>query len=994
MTKVDSLSSPLEEKSRIAVAATFTADAVRHSIEYWIGELELPASVEFAPYNQVLLQLLDPASLFAENRRGLNVVLLRLEDLRCARGGESRSFSDGPESEREIEANLRALLATLRSAASGSGAPYLICIGAPAPTTNASFFSEMEELTRAELAGLSGVHLITAGSLSAMYPVADYYDAESDKLGHVPYSSQYFSGLGTTICRTFDALTRAPYKVIALDCDQTLWSGVCGEDGAAGISLDLPRRRLQEFMCAQREAGMLLCICSKNTEEDVAQVFDRRSDMPLRRAHIAAWRVNWRSKSENLKSLAVELQLGLDSFIFVDDNPMECAEVRANCRECLVLPLPSDVAKIPAWLSHVWAFDHLRITEEDRQRTAMWLQNRRRDELQATSQSLSDFIAGLELKIEITGMTPDQLPRVTQLTTRTNQFNFTTRRRSESDIQQLLSRNNLGILTAKVSDRFGEYGLVGVVIYELTGDSLEVDTFLLSCRVLGKGVEHRILARLGEIAIESGMKAVRVPFLTTAKNKPARTFLDSVGEPYRAEIAGGFVYDFPADAVAALRFDPQTAAAPRDSESRETPLSKAASGASSRSRDRASELALMSTDVKQILKAVESSRGWHPGATRDFKAPDTELQRQLAGIWQHLLRVDRIGIRDDYFDLGGDSLLAVQLFSQVHKLTGKQLPMVTLFEAPTIEKLAAILSRNGWQAPWQSLVPIKPGGSRPPFYCVHGVGGNILEYLDLAKYMDQDQPFYGIQALGLDGKQPNLTVEEMAAHYIEEVVAFQPRGPYYLGGSSFGGLVAYEMARQLHAQGASIAFLALFDTNGPGYPALLPTTTVWRHRVNRLRERVSLHWSNFLVCEPRQRPGYILEKARRWKNQRIDGTIERCKQLRDAAQDRYRRLFWTKAIREVNRAGHWAAGDYIAPEYDGHVTLFRATEQPREIVADRALGWGPLVKGGLEIIDTPGHHGAIVRDPRARVLAGHLAKCLRLAQSDEAARLIEETAQA
>ena len=177
-------------------------------------------------------------------------------------------------------------------------------------------------------------------------------------LGCVPYTPVFFTALATMIARRFHALQRAPHKVIVLDCDQTLWGGVCGEDGPQG---NLPRRcrrkALQEFMRAQHAAGRLLAVCSKNSEEDVREVFAQRLDMPLRHEHFATWRVNWSPKSENIKSMAKELNLGLDSFIFVDDNPVECAEVEANCPGVLTLQLPENPAEIPQFLKHCWAFD-------------------------------------------------------------------------------------------------------------------------------------------------------------------------------------------------------------------------------------------------------------------------------------------------------------------------------------------------------------------------------------------------------------------------------------------------------------------------------------------------------------------------------------------------------------------------------------------------------------------------------------------------------------
>ena len=373
---------------------------------------------------------------------------------------------------------------------------------------------------------------------------------------------------------------------------------------------------------------------------------------------------------------------------------------------------------------------------------------------------------------------------------------------------------------------------------------------------------------------------------------------------------------------------------------------------------------------RQALPAPEKTEAIVRG---NFVAPRDSIEQALANIWSEVLKVKRVGIHDDFFELGGHSLLAVRLFGQITKLTGKDLPLVTLFQAPTVEQLAAILRQEGWKTPWASLVPIKAGGTKPPFYCVHGIGGNILEYFDLAKYMDADQPFYGLQAIGLDGKRPtqDLTVEQMAAYYIGEIRTFQPCGPYYLGGSSFGGLVAYEMAQQLCAAGEEVALLAFFDTNGPGYPHYLPTMTACRRELGWWRDRAALHWENLLATERRKRLAYIREKVQRWNKQ----TRWKLQAIKYRLQQRVDRVFWPEAIRRVQVRGYRAATAYEPKPYAGRATLFRATEQPRGIYEDRTLGWGFLVLGGLEIFETPGHHGAIVREPRARVLAEHaLAK--------------------
>ncbi|HPU55900.1 MAG TPA: amino acid adenylation domain-containing protein, partial [Verrucomicrobiota bacterium] len=550
------------EALTLAVAATFTAEPVEESLRYWSNELELTAQIEFAPYNQVFQQLLDPLSVIMSNTRGLNVLLVRFEDWLDPDNAESRA--------EQLDRNAREFVAAVRNAAASARTPFLIILCPPseqAEETDAdNALERAAHFTANELEKAGGVHVVTTRELLETYPVARYHDRSSDELGRVPYTPEFFTALGTITIRKLHALRRTPPKVIVLDCDQTLWSGVCGEDGARGICIDAPRRALQEFMRAQHDAGRLLAICSKNNEDDVRDVFRQRSDMPLRAEQIAAWRLNWQPKSENIRSIARELDLGLESFVFLDDNPVECAEVEANCPEVLTLQLPEDPAQIPQFLRHCWIFDTLKVTEEDRSRTEFYRQNRERARLRSGSMSLADFIAGLQLQIEIAPMAPEQLARVSQLTQRTNQFNCTTIRRTEAELQHVAL--NSEILAVSAKDRFGDYGLVGAIVFSSANDGLDVDTFLLSCRVLGRGVEHAMLAHLGRLARERKLSWVLVHFHPSARNKPAADFLQEVGAQCREALNGGYVYRFPAKAAEATRFNPNSSAPPPEDASR------------------------------------------------------------------------------------------------------------------------------------------------------------------------------------------------------------------------------------------------------------------------------------------------------------------------------------------------------------------------------------------------------------------------------------------
>lgn len=541
----------------IALTSTFTAEPLQEPLSFWMNELDIPCVVKFGPYNQVFQQLLDPASTLSTNKGGLNVVLIRLEDW-WQGAGDLHSGQCGQESLRErVERNSKDLVKAMKFASANSRVPYLLCF-CPASERvqidggTARFFDSIERQTAEALRDVSGAYVVTSAEGSALYPVAEYEDQRANEVSHVPYTREFFQGLGTLIARRFYRINSPPHKVIVLDCDNTLWQGVCGEDGPSGVKVGPGYRALQEFMIAQRDAGMLLCLSSKNNEQDVWKVFEETPGMILKREHFVSSRINWEPKSGNLRSLSKELQLGTDSFIFLDDSATERAEVEARCPEVLTLQLPEQETEIKRFLSHVWAFDQLKITEEDRQRSDFYAQNAGRDQLLTSAVSLEDFLAGLELQVEFRPMTKAELPRVAQLLQRTNQFNFTSLRRSESEVDQLCLAGEAECQVIQLRDRFGDYGLVGAMIFTRRPGLLDVDNVLLSCRALGRQVEHRMLSHLGRIAREEQRKSVRIHFVPTPKNKPARDFLESIGATIPEGNGAACAIDFEPERIAEL----------------------------------------------------------------------------------------------------------------------------------------------------------------------------------------------------------------------------------------------------------------------------------------------------------------------------------------------------------------------------------------------------------------------------------------------------------
>jgi len=631
---------PLDDRA-IAITATFTAEAIQPGLAFWAGELGLDYEIRFAGYNQVFQELLDPAGLFARNRGGFNVALIRLEDWRAA-GADDEA---------------RRLVDALHSAARFS-APLTVVLCPPA-------HAEAEAIVRAGIADLPFVHLITPCEILALYPVAQIEDPHANELGHLPYTQEFFAALAAAVARKIHAVANPGYKVIALDCDDTLWAGICGEDGPQGVALDPPRRALQEFMAARRREGMLLALCSKNNEEDVVETFAAHPDMPLRLEDFAARRINWENKGANLAALADELGLGLDSVILVDDNPKECTEAEAAAPEVLALPLPADPDDIPDFLNHVWAFDRARVTEEDRERARMYQQNAERARAERSAGNLGEFLAGLKLEVSIAPMQPSQVARVAQLTRRTNQMNATLVRRNEAEIQAL----DAEILVVEVKDRFGSYGLTGVAIFRCDAATLAVDTFLLSCRALGRGVEHRMVARLGEIALERGLRLVEIPFVPGQRNRPAELFLQSIGA------IGGMT----AEAAAAVRYVV--------GQVHEPPSGEAVSGHGPAPRINYLKIATELRTPSAVLERIHAAS--HKPARAISEPPRTPLEQDLAKLWAGLLNVPAVGIRDNFFELGGHSLLAVQLLSRVRQIYGIELSLEVVYSGDfTVAELA------------------------------------------------------------------------------------------------------------------------------------------------------------------------------------------------------------------------------------------------------------------------------------------------------------------
>ncbi|MBW4630461.1 MAG: amino acid adenylation domain-containing protein [Iphinoe sp. HA4291-MV1] len=377
----------------------------------------------------------------------------------------------------------------------------------------------------------------------------------------------------------------------------------------------------------------------------------------------------------------------------------------------------------------------------------------------------------------------------------------------------------------------------------------------------------------------------------------------------------------------------------------------------------------------RVLPAPDTNR---LAVETSFVPPLDIVEQQLAQIWAEVLKVYPVGVKDNFFDLGGHSLLAVQLMARIEQQFKKNLPLATLFQNSTIEQLATILRQPIDASNWSPLVPIQPNGSKRPLFCVPGAGGNTIYLYNLAHHLGKDQPFYGLQPLGLDGEsKPHTRIEDMAAYYIEAIQSIQPEGPYLLGGHSFGGMVAFEIATQLHQRGYEVALLAILDSGAPGYRTNELdfdgiNDTRWLNRIASLFERIygkSLNLSEeaLKVLDPMEQLNYFKEQLQIVNLLPPDVGI---KQLRGLMQV-YKTNFQTVSV-------------YMPQAiYPAQVAFFKASESNAnsEILDELGLGWNKFSAQPLDIHLVPGDHITMLNEPHVQVLAERLRACIKQVQA-------------
>jgi len=562
---------------RVAWLASFTTELFSPYLAVEAARRGLLLEPYFAPFGQVEQVILDDASGLYAARPELAILAIRIEDTTPALAD---GFLGLPAAEvrRLVEDHVARIDGAVRALRQRSAARILVWNQPPLRRLAAGLADPGLELAQSEMvamcnqalarriAATSDAYVLDAHRVATELGTATFYDQKLAHLARMPFGARAQAALAGAIARSAAAMWRAPCKCLVLDLDNTLWGGVLGEDGISGIALgqDYPGSAFTAFqrvVLGYRDRGVVLALASKNNEADVVEVFAQHAGLLLRLDDFVARQIHWADKAGSLRAIAAELNLGLDALAFFDDSPVERAWVRQQLPEVTVIEVPASPLGYGDALDASGAFDLLAITREDRERTQLYHNDRARQRLADAAGSVDDFLRALGMRISIGAVAADTLPRVVQLLAKTNQFNTTTRRHGQAELEQLIAGGALA-LWMRVEDRFGDNGLVGVAIAvpepAPAALAFRIDSFLMSCRVLGRRAEHALLGSIARRARAAGATALVGEFVPSKKNAPAAGlyrdagFAAIPGEPGRWRLALGDADPRPSDLFSVL----------------------------------------------------------------------------------------------------------------------------------------------------------------------------------------------------------------------------------------------------------------------------------------------------------------------------------------------------------------------------------------------------------------------------------------------------------
>ncbi len=492
---------------------TIAATAARYGVSL---------SIHQAEYDQVMHEALDPQS--GINTSAPDAVLLALDYHALPFGGgmPSGAAIDYVETIREgLERGCRApvILQTVP-------VPPTPLFGSLDVSADVTLRRQVTDFNAAlvAMAQKRGDYVLDIAALAEMVGTQNWQDPAQWNLYKLPFAQSMVPIYAEHVARVIGAIRGTSRKCLVLDLDNTLWGGVIGDDGLTGIRIGQgdgiaeAHTEVQKMALALRERGIVLAVCSKNDDAVARQPFRELPDMILREDHIAVFQANWRDKASNLEAIAKTLNIGLDALVFMDDNPAEREQVRAVLPMVAVPELPDDVSYYARTILNAGYFEAVNFSEEDKKRAQQYQENARRAELESTARNMDEFLDSLQMKIEMAPVTPISVVRVTQLINKTNQFNLTTKRYTQAEVEAMMTNPDVIMIQVRLEDRFGDNGIISLGIGIVQDGVCAIDTWLMSCRVLGRRVEEMLLVEFVKQAKQRGAHELRGRYSPSEKN--------------------------------------------------------------------------------------------------------------------------------------------------------------------------------------------------------------------------------------------------------------------------------------------------------------------------------------------------------------------------------------------------------------------------------------------------------------------------------------------
>ena len=534
-----------DKKLKVAILSSFTLNGLSETLHVKCSDLGIRYQSYVSGYNQYNQEILNSKSKLYNFSPDVTFLII---DVRNFLGNSFHSAHNISDDERKVLAkekinDLENLVKTFEKNSKSKLVITTLNVPSYSPNgiieTKLEFgFHEMIEEVNTSLRQISKKHVslyvYDFRKFISKFGENNVFDNRQFHLGDIQIAFNFIPFLANDFMSYIKPMCGTNRKCIVLDLDNTLWGGIVGEDGFDGIELgDTPNGKafveFQKELLSLWNQGIILAINSKNNLEDAMKVISEHPNMILREKNFANIQINWDDKAINLKKIADEINIGLNSLVFFDDDKINCERIKQEFPEVLTVNLFGDPSQFSTILKELNDFNVLQRTAEDKKRGEMYSQQRERKNLERNVSNLNDFLNELDIRVKIKKSNNFLIPRISQLTLKTNQFNLTTRRYQEEEIRNLSNDTNFSVGCAQVLDKFGDNGVTGVYIVKKNETYWTIDTFLLSCRIMGRGVENAILSQILKEAKLNGVEELRAEFIPTPKNKPAENFLADYG---------------------------------------------------------------------------------------------------------------------------------------------------------------------------------------------------------------------------------------------------------------------------------------------------------------------------------------------------------------------------------------------------------------------------------------------------------------------------------